>query len=180
MAESHRGDTPVLTRLFPAAARPRAPRLAPVRAVRAGLRLERRPGRQEPRLVPARQVAVSEPGALCEASRFQAEPVEGRRVSKVVKTTLVRGERMEKHLGDPRVAPDLPSAKDDFEQVQQPTSPSRVCVCVKGKACPCVLLACPSGTERPSEEPDRGPCSEGSSASGSSTTSGFSQPMRGG
>lgn len=134
MAESHRGDTPVLTRLFPAAARPRAPRLAPVRAVRpvrpvrAGLRLERRPGRQKPRLVPARQVAVSEPGALCEASQFQAEPVEGRRVSKVVKTTLVRGERMEKHLGDPRVAPDLPSAKDDFEQVQQPTSPSRVCV----------------------------------------------------
>ncbi|XP_059551508.1 ankyrin-2 isoform X20 [Myotis daubentonii] len=62
------------------------------------------------------EVAVSEPGALCEASQFQAEPVEGRRVSKVVKTTVVRGERMEKHLGDPRVAPDLPSAKDDFEQ----------------------------------------------------------------
>lgn len=76
--------------------------------------------------VPARQVAVSEPGALCEASQFQAEPVEGRRVSKVVKTTVVRGERLEKHLGDPRVAPDLPSAKDDFEQVQeQPAGPWR-------------------------------------------------------
>ncbi|XP_070272963.1 ankyrin-2 isoform X28 [Myotis yumanensis] len=62
------------------------------------------------------EVALSEPGALCEASQFEAEPVEGRRVSKVVKTTVVRGERMEKHLGDPHVAPDLPSAKDDFEQ----------------------------------------------------------------
>lgn len=66
------------------------------------------------------EVAVSEPGALCEASQFQAEPVEGRRVSKVVKTTVVRGERVEKHLGDPRVAPDLPSAKDDFEQDDAP------------------------------------------------------------
>ncbi|XP_015418857.1 PREDICTED: ankyrin-2 [Myotis davidii] len=66
------------------------------------------------------EVAVSEPGALCEASQFQAEPVEGRRVSKVVKTTVVRGERLEKHLGDPRVAPDLPSAKDDFEQGDAP------------------------------------------------------------
>ncbi|XP_066090412.1 ankyrin-2 isoform X36 [Saccopteryx bilineata] len=62
------------------------------------------------------EVTLSEPGALCEASRFQAEPVEGRRVSKVVKTTVVRGERMEKHLGDPCLVPDLPSAKDDFEK----------------------------------------------------------------
>lgn len=60
---------------------------------------------------------MSEPGAPCEASQFQAEPVEGRRVSKVVKTTVVRGERVEKHLGDPRLASDLPSAKEDFEQV---------------------------------------------------------------
>lgn len=70
------------------------------------------------RLCPLRQVAVAEPGALGEASRFQAEPVEGRRVSRVVKTTVVRGERMEKHLGDPRLAPDLPSAQADFEQVR--------------------------------------------------------------
>nr|KAF6309472.1 ankyrin 2 [Pipistrellus kuhlii] len=62
------------------------------------------------------EVALAEPGALGEASGFQAEPVEGRRVSRVVKTTVVRGERMEKQLGDPRIAPDLPSAKDDFEQ----------------------------------------------------------------
>ncbi|KAM8764051.1 ankyrin-2 isoform 4-T4 [Rhynchonycteris naso] len=62
------------------------------------------------------EVTLSEPGALGEASRFQVEPVEGRRVSKVVKTTVVRGERMEKHLGDPRLVPDLPSAKDDFEK----------------------------------------------------------------
>lgn len=66
------------------------------------------------------EVAVAEPGALGEASRFQAEPVEGRRVSRVVKTTVVRGERMEKQLGDPRIAPDLPSAKDDFEQDDAP------------------------------------------------------------
>ncbi|XP_036097749.1 ankyrin-2 isoform X35 [Molossus molossus] len=62
------------------------------------------------------EVTVSEPGAPSEASQFQAEPVEGRRVSKVVKTTVVRGERLEKHLGDPRLASDLPSAKEDFEQ----------------------------------------------------------------
>lgn len=69
---------------------------------------------------------MSEPVTLCEASQFQAEPVEGRRVSKVIKTTVVRGERMEKHLGDPRVASDLPSAKDDFEQVlEQPCGRGR-------------------------------------------------------
>ncbi|XP_053514087.1 ankyrin-2 isoform X10 [Artibeus jamaicensis] len=62
------------------------------------------------------EVTLSEPSALCESSRFQAEPVDGRRVSKVVKTTVMRGERMEKHLGDPRLASDLPSAKADFEE----------------------------------------------------------------
>ncbi|KAM5307154.1 ankyrin-2 isoform 26-T28 [Glossophaga mutica] len=62
------------------------------------------------------EVTLSEPSAPCESSRFQAEPVDGRRVSKVVKTTVVRGERMEKHLGDPRFASDLPSAKADFEE----------------------------------------------------------------
>ncbi|XP_036406659.1 ankyrin-2b [Megalops cyprinoides] len=50
------------------------------------------------------------------ASEFEAEPVQGRKVSKVIKTTVVRGERMEKHSGDPALATDLPSAKDDFQQ----------------------------------------------------------------
>lgn len=45
------------------------------------------------------------------------EPVQGRKVSKVVKTTVVRGERMEKHTGDPSLAADLPSAREDFEKV---------------------------------------------------------------
>ncbi|XP_053767424.1 ankyrin-2 isoform X42 [Desmodus rotundus] len=62
------------------------------------------------------EVTLSEPSAPCESSRFQAEPVDGRRVSKVIKTTVVHGERMEKHLGDPRFASDLPSAKADFEE----------------------------------------------------------------
>ncbi|XP_016056204.1 PREDICTED: ankyrin-2 [Miniopterus natalensis] len=62
------------------------------------------------------EVTLSESGAPCEASRFQAEPVEGRRVSRVIKTTVVHGERKEKRLGDPRFAADLPSAKEDFEQ----------------------------------------------------------------
>uniref|UniRef100_A0A7N8YI00 Ankyrin 2b, neuronal n=1 Tax=Mastacembelus armatus TaxID=205130 RepID=A0A7N8YI00_9TELE len=47
---------------------------------------------------------------------FEAEPVQGRKVSKVVKTTVVRGERMEKQMGDPSLAADLPSAKEDFEK----------------------------------------------------------------
>ncbi|XP_063116714.1 ankyrin-2 isoform X4 [Cavia porcellus] len=62
------------------------------------------------------EVTLSEPSILSSTSQFQAEPVEGRRVSKVVKTTVVRGERMEKHLGDSDLATDLPSAKDDFEE----------------------------------------------------------------
>ncbi|XP_035887638.1 ankyrin-2 isoform X31 [Phyllostomus discolor] len=62
------------------------------------------------------EVTLAEPSAPGESSRFQAEPVDGRRVSKVVKTTVVHGERMEKHLGDPRFASDLPSAKADFEE----------------------------------------------------------------
>ncbi|XP_060042179.1 ankyrin-2 isoform X2 [Erinaceus europaeus] len=62
------------------------------------------------------EVTLSEPSILSSTSQFQAEPVEGRRVSKVVKTTLVHGERMEKHLGDSSLAADLPSAKDDFEE----------------------------------------------------------------
>ncbi|XP_023565883.1 ankyrin-2 isoform X25 [Octodon degus] len=62
------------------------------------------------------EVTLSEPSILSSTSQFQAEPVEGRRVSKVVKTTMVRGERMEKQLGDSSLATDLPSAKDDFEE----------------------------------------------------------------
>ncbi|XP_051021788.1 ankyrin-2 isoform X2 [Acomys russatus] len=62
------------------------------------------------------EVTLSEPSILSSTSQFQAEPVEGRKVSKVVKTTVVRGERMEKSLGDASLATDLPSAKDDFEE----------------------------------------------------------------
>ncbi|XP_032148423.1 ankyrin-2 isoform X21 [Sapajus apella] len=62
------------------------------------------------------EVTLYEPSILSSTSQFQAEPVEGRRVSKVVKTTVVRGERMEKHLGDSSLATDLPSAKDDFDE----------------------------------------------------------------
>lgn len=69
---------------------------------------------------------MSEPSILSSTSQFQAEPVEGRRVSKVVKTTVVHGERMEKSLGDSSLATDLPSAKDDFEEVQ---SIVLFCVC---------------------------------------------------
>ncbi|ELV13715.1 Ankyrin-2, partial [Tupaia chinensis] len=64
-----------------------------------------------------KKVTLSEPSILSRTSEFQAEPVEGRRVSKVVKTTVVHGERLEKHLGDSSLATDLPSAKDDFEEV---------------------------------------------------------------
>nr|XP_054108977.1 ankyrin-2 isoform X29 [Callithrix jacchus] len=63
-----------------------------------------------------KKVTLCEPNVLSSTSQFQSEPVEGRRVSKVVKTTVVRGERMEKHLGDSSLATDLPSAKDDFEE----------------------------------------------------------------
>ncbi len=65
------------------------------------------------------QLTVSEPLALgtATASEFEMEPVQGRKVSKVVKTTVVRGERMEKQTGDPSLAADLPSAREDFEKV---------------------------------------------------------------
>ncbi|XP_019512098.1 PREDICTED: ankyrin-2 isoform X8 [Hipposideros armiger] len=62
------------------------------------------------------EVTVCEPSIPGGTSQFQAEPVEGRRVSKVIKTTMVHGERMEKHLGDSSLATDLPSAKEDFEE----------------------------------------------------------------
>ncbi|XP_061107009.1 ankyrin-2b isoform X4 [Conger conger] len=64
------------------------------------------------------EVSFSEalPVGAATASEFEAEPVQGRKVSKVVKTMVVQGERMEKHTGDPALAADLPSAKDDFQQ----------------------------------------------------------------
>ncbi|XP_072857836.2 ankyrin-2 isoform X3 [Pogona vitticeps] len=62
------------------------------------------------------EVTFSEPSVLSSASQFQSEPVEGRKVSKVIKTTVVHGERMEKQHGDASLATDLPSAKDDFEE----------------------------------------------------------------
>ncbi|XP_044157585.1 ankyrin-2 isoform X39 [Bufo gargarizans] len=60
------------------------------------------------------EISFSEPRVI--SSEFEAEPVEGRKVSKVVKTTMVHGERTERYFGDSSVASDLPSAKDDFEQ----------------------------------------------------------------
>lgn len=51
------------------------------------------------------------------ASEFEVEPVQGRKVSKVVKTTVVKGERMERRRGDPLLSADLPSAREDFEKV---------------------------------------------------------------
>ncbi|XP_061566214.1 ankyrin-2-like [Cololabis saira] len=65
-----------------------------------------------------KELTFSEPPALsaATASEFEAEPVQGRKVSKVVKTTVVRGERTEKQRGDPSLAADLPSARDDFEK----------------------------------------------------------------
>ncbi|XP_036072578.1 ankyrin-2b isoform X22 [Oryzias melastigma] len=50
------------------------------------------------------------------ASEFEVEPVQGRKVSKVVKTTVVKGERMERRRGDPLLSADLPSAREDFEK----------------------------------------------------------------
>lgn len=65
------------------------------------------------------QVTFSEPLPIVgvRASGFEVEPVHGRKVSKVVKTMVVQGERMEKQIGDPLLSADLPSAKDDFEKV---------------------------------------------------------------
>lgn len=48
--------------------------------------------------------------------------MQGRKVSKVVKTTVVRGERTEKQTGDRSLAADLPSAREDFEKVSVPNS----------------------------------------------------------
>ncbi|XP_014830796.1 PREDICTED: uncharacterized protein LOC106909020 [Poecilia mexicana] len=65
-----------------------------------------------------KELTFSEPLALgaTTVSEFEVEPVQGRKVSKVVKTTVVRGERMEKQRGDPLLSADLPSAQEDFEK----------------------------------------------------------------
>lgn len=74
------------------------------------------------------QLTFAEPLALGAAmsSDFEAEPVQGRKVSKVVKTTVVRGERMEKQTGDRSLAADLPSAREDFEKVSVPNGQPKV------------------------------------------------------
>ncbi|XP_014875770.1 ankyrin-2b isoform X16 [Poecilia latipinna] len=65
-----------------------------------------------------KELTFSEPLALgaTTVSEFEVEPIQGRKVSKVVKTTVVRGERMEKQRGDPLLSADLPSAQEDFEK----------------------------------------------------------------
>ncbi|KAK2860631.1 hypothetical protein Q7C36_004797 [Tachysurus vachellii] len=50
------------------------------------------------------------------ASGYEGENADGRKVSKVIKTMMVQGERMEKQIGDPSLSADLPSAKEDFEK----------------------------------------------------------------
>lgn len=66
------------------------------------------------------QLTFSQPRVLeaATSSHFEVEPVQGRKVSKVVKTTVVRGERVEKQTGDRSLAADLPSAREDFEKVR--------------------------------------------------------------
>ena len=69
--------------------------------------------------VPCPQLTVSEPRVVDapSSSQFEVEPVQGRKVSKVVKTTVVRGARVEKRTGHRSLAADLPSAGDDFQEV---------------------------------------------------------------
>ncbi|XP_058250475.1 ankyrin-2b isoform X6 [Hemibagrus wyckioides] len=64
------------------------------------------------------EVTFSEtaPVGKATASGFEGENAEGRKVSKVIKTMMVQGERMEKQIGDPSLSADLPSAKEDFEK----------------------------------------------------------------
>ncbi|XP_053537224.1 ankyrin-2b isoform X9 [Ictalurus punctatus] len=61
------------------------------------------------------EVTFSEP-VPATASEFEGENAQGRKVSKVIKTMVVQGERMEKQTGDPLLSADLPSAKNDFEK----------------------------------------------------------------
>lgn len=50
-------------------------------------------------------------------SSLKQESAGGPEVKQVVQTTVVHGERLEKHEGDSDLAADLPSARDDFSQV---------------------------------------------------------------
>lgn len=71
-----------------------------------------------PLVVLCPQLTFSEPRVLeATPSQFEVEPVQGRKVSKVVKMTVVRGERVEKQTGDRSLAAGLPSAKEDFQEV---------------------------------------------------------------
>ncbi|XP_034021128.1 ankyrin-2-like isoform X5 [Thalassophryne amazonica] len=65
-----------------------------------------------------KEMTFSEPLTLhtATASDFEAEPVQGRKVSKVIKMTVVTGERTEKQTGDSSLTVDLPSAREDFEK----------------------------------------------------------------
>uniref|UniRef100_A0A8C8MCN0 Ankyrin-2-like n=1 Tax=Oncorhynchus tshawytscha TaxID=74940 RepID=A0A8C8MCN0_ONCTS len=66
-----------------------------------------------------KRTVVRSEGDQTEVSPSICQQAQGRKVSKVVKTTVVRGERMEKQTGDPSLAADLPSAKQDFEKVSR-------------------------------------------------------------
>ncbi|KAL0204055.1 hypothetical protein M9458_002073, partial [Cirrhinus mrigala] len=46
----------------------------------------------------------------------KGESAFGQEVRQVVQTTMVHGDQLEKHEGDPFLASDLPSARDDFTQ----------------------------------------------------------------
>ncbi|XP_034543595.1 ankyrin-2-like [Notolabrus celidotus] len=54
--------------------------------------------------------------AECEGFSSKQDMAEGGKVRHTEKTTVVEGERTMTHKGDPSLASDLPSAKDDFKQ----------------------------------------------------------------
>ncbi|XP_049328065.1 ankyrin-3 isoform X12 [Astyanax mexicanus] len=56
---------------------------------------------------------------FCERNLKTEENGGGREVTQRVQTMVVQGERMEKHLGDPHLATELPTAQDDFTQALQ-------------------------------------------------------------
>lgn len=47
----------------------------------------------------------------------KGESAVGQEVKQVVRTTMLHGEQLEKHEGDPFLTTDLPSARDDFTKV---------------------------------------------------------------
>uniref|UniRef100_A0A8C5AAS6 Ankyrin 2 n=1 Tax=Gadus morhua TaxID=8049 RepID=A0A8C5AAS6_GADMO len=62
-----------------------------------------------------KRTVVRSQGDQHEVSLFSGGAL-GRKVSRVVKTTVVRGDRLEKQTGDASLAADLPSAQDDFRK----------------------------------------------------------------